>query len=177
MAQLPKTHRRVEGTNRPAVTSTTRVRAADPAEIISVTVRLRRRAGAPPLPDLHEQLKRALDKREYLSREQFAARFGADPADVALAQEFARRYGLTVEETSIPRRSVRLSGSVKEMTTAFVVDFGMYEGKDISYRGREGHVHLPAELVDAVEGVFGLDNRRQTMSLRSRKNGLENRTN
>jgi kumamolisin len=41
------------------------------------------------------------------------------------------------------------------------VDLGRYEAAGISYRGREGPVHLPADLVSIVEGIFGLDNRPQ----------------
>jgi len=165
MAHVSRTQRRVEGSARSAVAGARRTRSADPTEIVSVSIRLRRRAGAPPLPSSAELLKQPLGDRKHLSREQFASQYGADPADVALVEAFAHDYGLAVEEVSLPRRTVRLSGSVKQLNAAFGVDLGVYEGQNLSYRGREGHVQLPTSLTDAVEGVFGLDNRPQARPL------------
>ena len=45
------------------------------------------------------------------------------------------------------------------------MDLGHYQVGETSYRGREGHVHLPADLVPVVEGVFGLDNRQRARPL------------
>jgi kumamolisin len=45
------------------------------------------------------------------------------------------------------------------MNDAFSVTLGQYESPSQNYRGFEGDVFLPGQLVDIVEGVFGLDNR------------------
>ena len=166
MAQIPAGHRRVERTQRQPVPGTTRTRPADPAEVVSVTISLRRRSGAPPLP-FADILKQPPGQRKYISREEFAERYGADPADVARVEQFARKYGMAVNEVSVAKRTVKLSGTVEQLNRAFAVDLGLYESRDkkISYRGREGHVNVPEDLVDAVQGVFGLDNRRQAKPL------------
>jgi kumamolisin len=44
---------------------------------------------------------------------------------------------------------------------AFGVELTRYEHPDGNYRGRQGPVMVPTQLADAVEGVFGLDNRPQ----------------
>ena len=100
-----------------------------------------------------------------MSREEFAATYGADPADIARVEAFAGNHGLAVEEASIPRRTVVLAGTVAQMGEAFKVDLGRYQVGETSYRGREGHVHVPAEIASLVEGVFGLDNRQQARPL------------
>jgi kumamolisin len=72
---------------------------------------------------------------------------------------FADEHGLAVEQASIPRRTVVLAGTVAQMSGAFRVDLGRYQVGESSYRGREGHVHVPVGLAPLVEGVFGLDDR------------------
>jgi kumamolisin len=47
------------------------------------------------------------------------------------------------------------------MNDAFGVELKEYDHPTGKYRGRTGSIHLPAELHDVVEGVFGLDNRPQ----------------
>ena len=56
-----------------------------------------------------------------------------------------------------------LSGTAAQMSAAFGVSLGRYEHPGGVYRGREGHVHLPAELRDVIVGVFGLDDRPQAV--------------
>jgi kumamolisin len=130
---------------------------ADPNERVEVTVRLRSRnkkkiavekiGATPPL------------KRRYLSREEFAAAYGAAPADVAKIKSFAKKNKLALVAVNPAQRSVVLSGSVKALSSAFQVKLMEYEHPLGNYRGRIGRVHLPAGLVPIVEGVFGLDNR------------------
>src|SRR5579884_3865223 len=143
MAEPPAGYVGVEGTNRSPVPGAARVGPADPSEEVSVSIRLRRRPGAPPLPD---PSRASVLGGQTVSREEFAATYGADPADVARVQAFASEHGLSVQETSIPRRTVVLAGTVAQLEQAFGVDLGRYQVGETSYRGREGHVHLPAEL-------------------------------
>jgi len=157
MAQIPPTHRAVTGTERVPVPGANRVGAADPKEKLTVSIRVRRREDAPPIPDLKDYPPSSPRKR--FSREEFAAKFGASQGDLDRVAEFGRSYGLQVVESSIARRTIVLSGTVEQMNRAFAVDLGRYESPRGSYRGREGAVHLPKELDGIVEGVFGLDNR------------------
>ena len=136
MAQIPAGHRRVERTQRQPAPGTTRTRPADPAEVVSVTISLRRRSGAPPLP-FAEIPKQPPGQRNTFSREEFAQRYGADPADVARVQSSLASIGLAVDEVSVAKRTVKLSGTVEQLNRAFAVDLGLYESRDkkISYRG------------------------------------------
>jgi kumamolisin len=153
MDELPVGYMRVEGTRRSPMPGATRIGPGDPNERVSVSVRLRRRPGAPQLPEAGSAAR--------LSHEEFAASYGADPGDIAQVTTFADEHGLTVEETSIVRRTVTLAGTAAQLERAFAVDLGQYQAGETTYRGREGYVHMPAELAAIVEGVFGLDNRPQ----------------
>jgi kumamolisin len=162
MPDIPNKYRLLEKSERHAAPGARRVGPANPKETLTVSIRVRRRPDAPPLPD---QAAIPPGQRQYLSREEFAARFGADPKDLAQVADFARSQGLTVVETSIPRRMVVASGTVEQMNRAFAVDLGKYESPTQSYRGREGSLQLPADLAGIVEGVFGLDNRQMARPL------------
>jgi hypothetical protein len=164
MAESPTNYRPLSKTGRRPARGARWVGPADPQEVLSVSIRVRRRSGAPPLPDPQQTGPSSLRRGPVLSRQEFAARYGADPADLEQIAQFARTNGLQIVESSIPRRTVVVSGTVAQMNRAFAIDLGSYESPEGNYRGREGTVQLPSELTDIVEGVFGLDNRRMARS-------------
>jgi kumamolisin len=96
---------------------------------------------------------------QYHPREDFAVLHGADPADLALIDDFAHEYGLTVTERSAARRSVILTGTAENMQQAFGTSLGHYDAPGGGYRGRTGSIMIPANLQDVVVAVLGLDNR------------------
>jgi hypothetical protein len=151
---VPSHYTSLEKSERRPAPGARRVAAADAGEHLSVTIRLRRRVGAPALPTA------PTIGQHPMSREAFAESYGADPKDIAAVTAFAKHAGLKIETASIPRRVVTMSGTVEQMNRAFAVDLGRYESPRETYRGREGKIHLPASIAPIVEGVFGLDNRR-----------------
>lgn len=158
---MPQARTAVVGSDRQPVPNAEVIGAAHPDERLEVTVRVRSRAQTPlgqHVPSLVSAETPAL------SREEFAAQFGADPADLHRVEEFADREGLHVVEASEARRSVVLSGTVAQFAAAFDVQLDLYAHPGGgSFRGRLGPVRIPAELQDVVEGVFGLDDRPQAM--------------
>lgn len=132
---------------------------ADPREEIQVTVRVRSRGRTLPAAEKIGALMPR--RRHYLSREEFAAAFGAVPGDLAKVKNFARSNGLKVVSVNPGRRTVILSGPVKALGEAFQVKLMEYAHPHGNYRGRIGQVHVPPGLAQIVQGVFGLDNRRQ----------------
>jgi kumamolisin len=132
---------------------------ADPDEQITVSVVVRRRADAPPLPSHEHWMKTPPGQRRFLSRAEFAARFGAESADLDRVADFGRASGLTVVESSAAKRTVVLSGTVAQMSSAFAVELNIYASPRETYRGFDGPIRVPGELVSVVEGVFGLDSR------------------
>ena len=156
---LPDGYRPLPGSERRPTRGARRVEAADPDEVLTVSVYVRRRPGAPPLTGQEYWRTTPPGHRQFLTREEMAAVHGAAQADLDTVIQFGESHGLTVAETSVARRLVALSGTVGQMNEAFAVDLGRYEAPAAGYRGREGPVYLPGGLADVVVGVFGLDNR------------------
>ena len=75
---------------------------ADPSETLSVSLCLRPRSAALPLPDHAHWVATPPGKRKFLSAEEFAGTYGAAPRDLAAISRFAHNHGLEVVETSIP---------------------------------------------------------------------------
>jgi kumamolisin len=111
------------------------------------------------LPEPAELLKRSGTPRTHLSHDAFEKLYGADAKHLARIRAFAKAHHLTVVRESAARRSVMLSGTVADFSAAFGVQLKIYEYPGGTYRGRTGHVRIPADLAPLVEGVFGLDNR------------------
>ena len=129
-------------------------RPAASAERLTVSVIVRRKL---PLLATH------VIGKQRLTRAEFNAEHGADPAAVQLVKRFAKEFGLTVQpRTPAPgRRTIKLTGSVANMQRAFGVSLQhkMIDGE--TYRVREGGINLPSELQGYVVAVLGLDNRPQ----------------
>jgi kumamolisin len=127
-----------------------------PSAEFRVTVTVRRRN---ELPSIEAQSKQKPGERTYLTREEHAERHGADPADIAKVEAFARENGLRVTDTNAAQRTVTLSGTAPAYSKAFGVDLKMYKSDDVAYRGREGDILIPENLQGIVTSVIGLDNR------------------
>jgi kumamolisin len=148
----------LEGSERQPLLGARAVGKADPAERLQVSVFLRSRDGAGLTGFVQGLANRASDDG-YLSREEFAQRFGADSADIAAVKNFATAHGLTVVQEHAGQRTVSLLGTVAQFNAAFGVDLQRFEYPGGSYRGRVGTIQLPEELHGAVAAVLGLDNR------------------
>lgn len=143
------------GSDKKPLADAHRVGDLHPDERVEVTIRVRPRAGS----DLAAHVA-STASGDYLSREAFAERFGADPSDIRAIEDFVRSSGLSVVGSSAARRSVVVAGSVRHMTAAFGVDLGLYDHPvGGAYRGRQGPIYVPSDVAALVEGIFGLDNR------------------
>jgi kumamolisin len=156
----PKKPLALAGSERAPLQGAREIGPANPKEMVDVTIRLRSRAGKKPIVSA-DTFTKPIEKRTILSRKEFEQRHGATPEAIASIQSFAREHKLTVKEKSAARRTVILSGPVAAMNEAFGVQLKEYQHPSGRYRGRTGPVHIPTELQDVIEGVFGLDNRPQ----------------
>lgn len=156
----PKNHIPLPNSDRSPMMNAREVGPANSNERLEVTLRLKSRTGTTPALSM-ETYNQAPQQRAILTREKFETLHGADPADISKIEAFAKEYGLSVVETSPARRTVVLSGTVEAFSNAFQVRLMQYEHPNGTYRGRTGQVHIPADLANVIEGVFGLDNRPQ----------------
>jgi kumamolisin len=152
----------VPGSDRQPVPGAQVVGPVDPDEQIEVTLLLRMRASAGDLAAQAAAMgAEPPDERTLLTPEEYAARYGADPADVEQVVAFAQALGLRVVSTDLAARTVIVAGPAHAMEAAFHIELHQYSSPRGPYRGRVGPVQIPAELSAIVEGVFGLDNREQ----------------
>jgi kumamolisin len=105
--------------------------------------------------------RQPLAERRHLTRREFGARHGADRKDLAAIEEFATEHGLRIRQASAARRSVVLVGPADRMQAAFHTRLAHYRSSEGEYRGRSGHVHVPAAVAPAIQAVLGLDTRPQ----------------
>jgi kumamolisin len=158
MARIP-----LKGSDRKPMPGSHTTGPTDPSERVQVSVLVRRRAPQ----EFKDRVKRiaAGDRSvQPLSREEYARKFGAEPADIAAIKSFAAKHSLSVIQESEVRRTVVLSANVAQVEAAFGIRLQNYNHLGGTYRGREGAIYLPSELGVVVEAVLGLDNRPQAMT-------------
>jgi kumamolisin len=93
-----------------------------------------------------------------MARADFAARYGADPADVERVRAFGRQHGMQEQACDMARRSLHWHGSAQALQQAFGVKLGRYEMSPggATYIGCSGTPTMPDPSVIAV---LGLDRR------------------
>lgn len=102
-----------------------------------------------------------------VSRDDLAARYGADPADVGLVRSVLARHGLEVTEVDTGSRRIKVGGTVAQLSDVFGAQLSQVTspsptgGAPIQHRHREGGLRLPVELQGVVTAVLGLDDRPQ----------------
>jgi kumamolisin len=122
---------------------------------IEATVVLRRRPGAD-----------RFDPSVRLSREDFAARMGADARDVEVVTTTLGGLGLRVLSTDLPSRRLRIAGSAAVVSRVFGTQLEMVtsratDGAEVQHRNRSGMLMVPAALDGIIIAVLGLDDRPQ----------------
>lgn len=143
------------GSEKPAPNATP-VDTLKPNEKLTVTIRVCRKRSLASLVNTESEVSNVVSRSEY------ARQYGADPAVVKRVEAFGAAYDLTLVKSDLGRRSVLLRGTVHQVEQAFGVSLRNYRMADeTEFRGRTGVINVPAELVDDIEGVFGLDDRPQ----------------
>lgn len=127
---------------------------AQRADRIEVRVLLRR--GHVPLQDLARTLPA---ERQHLDHDELTARAAPTEAAVKAVEAFARKHGLTVEESSRERALVRLSGARSRVAQIFGARAAGRADKVGGGRDAAPAVSIPAELQGVVDWVLGPNER------------------
>ncbi len=149
----------IPGSERTPAPGARKAGPAEPNEQIRVSVYVRPGRSTDPAAAVQELASQPTGQRRHLSRDEYAATYGADPNDLARVESFAKDHGLAVEQTDAARRVIVLSGTVAAMSAAFGVELARYQHTDGTYRGREGAITIPADLQGIITSVHGLDDR------------------
>jgi hypothetical protein len=178
---VPAGYKPLPGSVRPPDPAATLVGRVEKSEPVAVTILLRSRPDAPPEPKLEDWQQTQPESRHFLSAEEWMLTYGASEEMVTAVVQFLESKGLRVLEHSAGRRRIVAEGDAARVNKAFAITLNRYrrpgstgmhpvperEGgtedrpapEEEIYRGFEGHVHLPAELLQVVRAVIGLDNR------------------
>ena len=161
----------IRGSHRPAAAEAKLLGKSDAQQRIKVSIYVRPNPHPPAaalgaVAAMDSQLPR---ERKYLGDDDFNAVYGADPADLDKVATWAEQHKLTVVNRSIPKRQLQVEGTIGDVSAAFGVELKEYEHSKLGhYRGREGQIYVPEDLLDIVTGVFGLDTRPLGRSRRKR---------
>jgi kumamolisin len=153
----------ITGSSRDPAPGAVSIGGLSPDAEIEITVRLRSRSDIKTRVDAASQGALLLPGRRYIERGEYADLYGADPLDVQAVQNFATENQLTQVGACAANRSLMFVGSAINLGRAFGTHLRNYSYPLGQYRGREGELFVPNALVDIIQGVFGLDNRRQAM--------------
>jgi hypothetical protein len=91
--------------------------------------------------------------RQWLTPEQYAARFGASPADVARTREWLAQQGFDVGETSRIATRVPFGGTVAQVQAAFQTEVHHYEVGGHLHYAMASAPAIPAALSEVVLGL------------------------
>jgi kumamolisin len=128
----------------------------DDSQEITVTVLLRRRAQVPSA---------LVEGPQTVSAAQLGEQYGAAEADAQLVAQVLGEYGLTVTETHLASRRLKVSGTIAAMQSAFgttltAVTSPHPDGSgNVTHRYRTGSLSVPAQLSGVITAVLGLDDR------------------
>ena len=130
----------------------------DEGQQITVTVMLRRRAAVPSA---------LIEGPETVSTTQLGEQYGAAEADAQLVSQVLGEFALTVTETHLASRRLKVTGTIAAMQSAFgttltAVTSPHPDGSgDVTHRYRTGSLSVPAQLSGIITAVLGLDDRPQ----------------
>jgi kumamolisin len=83
----------------------------------------------------------------------------ASGAPVQPVVDFARSYGLEVQDVDEAAGRVRLRGRAPEVAAAFGVELHAVRRQEATYLRPSGPVRLPESIAPYVTAVLGMDNR------------------
>jgi len=125
--------------------------SADPNQQIAATIVIRRSAAA---AGLSQQI---LSGGFTPAAEQALA---ATPDDLAAVETFIKGQGLSIASENAAARTIQVQGTVAQMSVAFGVSIGsVSDASGNSHLTYRGTISVPAELMDIVTAVLGLDQR------------------
>lgn len=148
----------LSGSERSELPGATPVAPLDDSQRITVTVLLRRRAAVPSA---------LVEGPQTVTTAELGEQYGAAEADAQLGTEVLGEFGLTVTETHLGSRRLKVSGTIAAMQSAFgttltAVTSPHPDGSgSVAHRYRTGSLSVPAQLSGIVTAVLGLDDRPQ----------------
>ena len=148
----------VPGSHRAAPKGAVATGAVMPGEVIEVSIYLKDRE-PDPLADEPADEAVAAETRAQLN----SARAESVAGDIGKVVAFANDAGLSVVKQEPGRRLVKLRGTAEKIEAAFRTKLHNYNDGERAFRSRSGSLSAPADVVEAIDAVLGLDTRPAAM--------------
>ncbi len=94
---------------------------------------------------------------KWLTPDQFAARFGMAPADLAKIESWIEQQGLSVDSVSRSRNMIRFSGTAGQIEQAFATQMHYYNVDGARHFAPSTELSLPTAIAPTVLAVRNLD--------------------
>lgn len=107
---------------------------------------------------------------QWLTPDQFAARFGMADADLAKAQSWLEQQGFAVDRVARSKNAIYFSGSVRQVEQAFSTEMHIYRINGTVHFAPSTALSVPSALAPAVLGIRNLDDFRPRPQLRLNRN-------
>ena len=144
-----------------ALASARKVSALDARQPLSLALTLPLHHQA-ELDDLLRGLSDPQDPRfgQFLTPDEFAARFSPTPAEYTHVMAYAKSVGLSVTATHPNRTLLDVSGSASVVERAFGLHLSLYQSQKDGrvFFAPDAEPQVPASLGGLVTGIVGLDN-------------------
>ena len=162
---MPTNYVEIPGSHRDAPADAQQIAAAAHAggstEPIEISIYLKPREADPLLQQepITAQAAAAAGQGHALPRDVSAQRATTYADEFAKIAAFANETGLSIVNQDPARRLVKLSGPVDKIESAFRTKLHYYHDGKQAFRARSGSLSAPADVVDSIEAVLGLDTR------------------
>jgi kumamolisin len=162
---MAQTHVILPHSHRAPVPGSTTVGDVDPNQVIEISVEVKGRADDELNAEFQKMQDQHASEHAYLSHSDVEHRFGANREDLQTVANVAARYGVTVISQNAAEETVKLRGTIANLTKMFPTQLKRKRhARHGEYRERTGDLQIPAELEGIVVNVEGFDTRRVARS-------------
>lgn len=103
---------------------------------------------------------------QYLTPQEFAARYGANPDDYAALKEWATANGLTISQESIARTCLTVRGTVSQFQTLFNTQINNYRSPaGDQFYSASSKLTVPSAIASKISGIVGLTSSKHSAPL------------
>jgi len=107
---------------------------------------------------------------QWLTPEQFAARFGMADADIATVQTWLQQQGFALDAVSRSRDRITFSGTAAQVEAAFGTELHYYKSGTETHFAPAADISVPAALASVVRTVVNLSDYRPKARVKSHPN-------
>jgi subtilase family serine protease len=94
---------------------------------------------------------------QWLTPDQFAARFGMAQADLDTVQSWLQQQGFSIDSVARSKNLIRFSGTVSEVESAFATQLHYYKIGGVQHFAASTRLTVPSAIAPTILGVRNLD--------------------